>query len=204
MSQIENEQAAGITRCHWSLGVNETMLRYHDTEWGVPVRDDHRHFEFLVLESAQAGLSWRTILDKREGYRRAFAGFDVERVARFNARSVERLVADRGIVRNRLKIESAINNARRYIEVQEEFGSFTDYIWGFVGGEPIVNRWRTLAEMPATSDDSDRLSKDLKSRGFKFVGSIVVYSHMQATGLVNDHIVSCFRHAECLSGQRFG
>lgn len=203
MSQIDTEQADGITRCHWSLSVNETMLRYHDTEWGVPVRDDHRHFEFLVLESAQAGLSWRTILDKREGYRRAFAGFDVERVARFNARSVERLVADRGIVRNRLKIESAINNARRYIEVQEEFGSFTDYIWGFVGGEPIVNRWRTLAEMPATSAESDRLSRDLKSRGFKFVGSTIVYSHMQATGLVNDHIVSCFRHAECLRGQEF-
>ena len=192
-----SDQPAGVTRCSWSLGVNETMLRYHDTEWGVPVRDDHRHFEFLVLESAQAGLSWRTILDKREGYRRAFANFDVERVARFNRRSVERLVADRGIVRNRLKIESAINNARRYIEVQEEFGSFTDYIWRFVDGETIVNRWQTQAEMPATSAESDLLSRDLKSRGFKFVGSIVVYSHMQATGLVNDHVVDCFRHAEC-------
>ena len=192
-----SDQPAGVTRCPWGLGVNETMLRYHDTEWGVPVRDDHRHFEFLVLESAQAGLSWRTILDKREGYRRAFANFDVERVARFNRRSVERLVADRGIVRNRLKIESAINNARRYIEVQEEFGSFTDYIWRFVDGETIVNRWQTQAEMPATSAESDLLSRDLKSRGFKFVGSIVVYSHMQATGLVNDHVVDCFRHAEC-------
>lgn len=196
MSQKKTDQAT-VTRCPWSLGVNDTMLRYHDTEWGIPVRDDHRHFEFLVLESAQAGLSWRTILDKREGYRRAFAGFDVERVARFNRRSVERLVADPRIVRNRLKIESAINNARQFLAVQEEFGSFTDYIWRFVGGETIVNRWQTQTEMPATSTESDLLSRDLKSRGFKFVGSIVVYSHMQATGLVNDHIVDCFRHAEC-------
>ncbi len=201
MSQKKTDQAT-VTRCPWSLGVNDTMLRYHDTEWGIPVRDDHRHFEFLVLESAQAGLSWRTILDKREGYLRAFAGFDVERVARFNRRSVERLVADPRIVRNRLKIESAINNARQFLAVQEEFGSFTDYIWRFVGGETIVNRWQTQTEMPATSAESDLLSRDLKSRGFKFVGSIVVYSHMQATGLVNDHIVDCFRYAECARAMR--
>lgn len=202
MSQQKTDQASTVTRCPWSLGANEAMLRYHDTEWGIPVRDDHRHFEFMVLESAQAGLSWRTILDKREGYRRAFAGFDVERVARFNRRSVERLVTDAGIVRNRLKIESAINNARQFLAVQKEFGSFTDYIWRFVDGEPIVNHWQTQAEMPATSAESDLLSRDLKSRGFKFVGSTIVYSHMQATGLVNDHIVDCFRHSECVRATR--
>ena len=200
---ISADELTAVTRCPWSLDVNEAMLRYHDTEWGVQVRDDHRHFEFLILESAQAGLSWRTILDKREGYRRAFADFEVERVARFNRRSVERLVADSGIVRNRLKIESAINNARQFLAVQEEFGSFTDYIWGFVGGETIVNHWRTQAEMPATSVESDLLSRDLKARGFKFVGSTIVYSHMQATGLVNDHVVTCFRHVECARGAAF-
>ena len=203
MSQQNTDRAATATRCPWSLSANEAMLRYHDTEWGVPVRNDYKHFEFLILESAQAGLSWRTILDKREGYRRAFANFDAERVARFNRRSVERLVADRGIVRNRLKIQSAINNARQFLAVQNEFGSFTDYIWRFVDGETIVNRWQTQAEMPATSAESDLLSRDLKSRGFKFVGSTIVYSHMQATGLVNDHIVDCFRHSECARGANF-
>ncbi len=185
------------TRCPWSEGIDPAMERYHDVEWGVPVRDDRRHFEFLLLESAQAGLSWWTILRKREGYRRAFADFDPERVARFNARSVERLMGDAGIVRNRQKIEATIANARGFLALQEEFGSFDAYVWRFVGGRPIVNRWREQRQVPATSPESDALSKDLKQRGFKFVGSTIVYAHMQATGLVNDHLVGCFRHAEC-------
>ena len=192
-----NDQPVGKTRCPWSEGVDEQYLSYHDIEWGVPVHDDRRHFEFLILESAQAGLSWRTILRKRAGYRRAFADFDAERVARFNRRSVERLMADPGIVRNRRKIEATIGNARHYLAIQEEFGSFTDYVWRFVGGEPIVNRWRTQSEVPATSAESDLLSRDLKARGFKFVGSTIVYAHMQATGLVNDHLIDCFRYAAC-------
>ena len=184
-------------RCPWSEGAGEEYVRYHDEEWGVPVRDDRTHFEFLILEGAQAGLSWSTILRKREGYRRAFANFDVERVARFNRRSVERLLGDEGIVRNRLKVQSAIGNARAFLAVQEEYGSFDSYVWSFVDGAPIVNRWRRQKQVPATSRESDALSKDLKSRGFKFVGSTIVYAHMQATGLVNDHIVSCFRHEAC-------
>ncbi|HEY8521491.1 MAG TPA: DNA-3-methyladenine glycosylase I [Gammaproteobacteria bacterium] len=183
-------------RCPWCLGIDPEYQRYHDEEWGVPVRDDRRHFEFLVLEGAQAGLSWWTILRKREGYRRAFAGFDPERVARFDARSVERLMADPGIVRNRQKIEATIVNARSFLAVQEEFGSFDHYVWRFVDGKPIVNRWREQREVPATSPESDALSKDLKARGFKFVGSTIVYAHMQATGLVNDHLITCFRHPE--------
>lgn len=186
-----------LTRCPWSLGVDEAYQRYHDEEWGVPVHDDATHFEFLLLESAQAGLSWATVLRKRGGYRRAFVGFDAERVARFNSRSVERLVQDAGIIRNRQKIVAAINNARRFLELKEEFGSFDAYVWGFVGGRPIVNRWKGQASMPATSRESDALSKDLKRRGFGFVGSTIVYAHMQATGLINDHVVECFRHAEC-------
>lgn len=197
-----NKRVAEDARCPWSLGVNEAYLHYHDTEWGVPVHDDRTHFEFLVLESAQAGLSWRTILDKRKGYRRAFADFDVERVARFNRRSVERLLSNPGIVRNRLKIESAINNARRFLAVQEMFGSFSDYIWRFVEGEPIINQWRAENGVPATSAESEQLSHDLKARGFRFVGSTIIYSHMQATGLVNDHIIGCFRHRECASAHR--
>jgi DNA-3-methyladenine glycosylase I len=189
-------------RCPWALGVSDAYLAYHDTEWGVPVRDDRKHFEFLVLESAQAGLSWATILHKREGYRRAFADFDPERVARFNARSVERLVADAGIVRNRAKIEAAIGNARAFLDVVGAFGSFDAYVWQFVGGRPIVNRFRTMQDVPATSAESDALSKDLKHRGFRFVGSTIVYAHMQATGLVNDHLVGCFRHAECTATAR--
>ena len=197
-----SDQAVGITRCPWSEGVDEQYLSYHDTEWGVPVRDDRRHFEFLILESAQAGLSWRTILRKRDGYRRGFADFDAGRVARFNRRSVERLVADPGIVRNRRKIEAAIGNARHYLAIQEEFGSFTDYVWRFVGGEPIVNRWRAQNEVPATSAESDLLSRDLKARGFKFVGPTIVYAHMQATGLVNDHLIDCFRYSACAGSDR--
>ena len=172
------------------------MVRYHDEQWGVPVHDDTKHFEFMMLESAQAGLSWSTVLNKREGYRRAFAQFDVQRVARFNVRSVERLIKDASIIRNRLKIESAISNARHFIEVQEEFGSFNDYIWRFVDGQPKRNRWKTHKNLPATSAESDALSRDLKARGFKFVGSTIVYAHMQAAGLVNDHLVDCFRYRE--------
>jgi DNA-3-methyladenine glycosylase I len=184
-------------RCPWSHGVSDAYERYHDTEWGVPVRDDGRHFEFLMLEGAQAGLSWSTVLHKRPAYRRAFAGFDPERVARFNRRSVERLLADAGIIRNRLKIEAAISNARRFLEVQDEHGSFDDYIWRFVDGRPIVNYWKRPQDVPVTTHESDALSKDLKARGFKFVGSTIIYAHMQAIGLVNDHLVDCFRHAEC-------
>lgn len=184
-------------RCPWALGVNDAYVKYHDEEWGVPVRDDRTQFEFLVLESAQAGLAWSTILNKRAGYRRAFAGFDPERVARFNSRSVERLVGDAGIVRNRLKIQSAIGNARAFLKVREEFGSFCDYLWGFVDGVPVQNRWRSQKKMPASTPLSDTISKDLKARGFKFVGTTIIYAHLQATGLVNDHIVSCFRHDEC-------
>lgn len=191
------EPADGRPRCGWCLGVDAQYIAYHDDEWGVPVRDDPTHFEFLVLESAQAGLSWATILRKRAGYRRAFAEFDVDRVARFNSRSVERLLADARIIRNRRKIEAAINNARRFIEIRDEFGSFDAYVWRFVGGEPIVNRRKRDADVPATTPESDTLSKDLKARGFNFVGSTVIYAHMQATGLVNDHLVSCFRHDEC-------
>lgn len=187
----------GRKRCPWSLGVSPAYLAYHDSEWGRPVTDDRGQFEFLVLESAQAGLSWSTILHKRDAYRRAFADFDPERVARFNRRSVERLLADAGIVRNRLKIEAAIGNARAFLEVVEARGSFSDYIWGFVDGRPVVNRWRRQDQVPATTPLSDALSRDLKVRGFRFVGSTIVYSHLQATGLVNDHLVSCYRHAEC-------
>ena len=186
-----------LKRCPWSQGVSDDYERYHDCEWGVPVRDDHKHFEFLILEGAQAGLSWSTVLHKRPAYRKAFAGFDPEKVARFNRRSVERLINNAGIIRNRLKIQSAISNAQRFIEVQDEFGSFDDYIWGFVNGQPIVNRRRRNKGLPATSAESDVLSKDLKVRGFKFVGSTIIYAHMQAIGLVNDHLVDCFRYEEC-------
>ncbi|HSG65822.1 MAG TPA: DNA-3-methyladenine glycosylase I [Gammaproteobacteria bacterium] len=186
-----------LTRCPWGLQGDEAYRRYHDEEWGVPVHEDRKHFEFLMLESAQAGLSWAIVLRKREGYRRAFADFDPERVARFNSRSVERLVNDPGIVRNRQKIAAAIGNARGFLELREEFGSFDRYVWRFVDGRPIVNRWRGQAEVPATSRESDALSKDLKRRGFSFVGSTIIYAQMQATGLVNDHLVSCFRHEAC-------
>jgi DNA-3-methyladenine glycosylase I len=183
-----------MQRCPWSENVDPAYELYHDNEWGVPVRDDRKHFEFLILEGAQAGLSWWTILRKRDHYRRAFADFDPQKVARFNARSIERLLANPGIVRNRQKIEAAVANARGFLAIQAEFGTFDRYIWRFVGGAPIVNRWRTQEQVPATSPESDALSKDLKSRGFKFVGSTIVYAHMQAAGLVNDHLVSCFRH----------
>jgi DNA-3-methyladenine glycosylase I len=184
-------------RCGWAEGVSDNYIEYHDTEWGVPVTDDRTQFEFLVLEGAQAGLSWSTILNKRAGYRKNFADFDPEKVARFTPRRIEKILTDPGIVRNRLKVESAVTNARAFLEVQEAYDGFVNYIWGFVDGRPIRNRWRTMAEMPATSPESDSLSKDLKRRGFRFVGSTIVYAHMQATGMVNDHLVGCFRHKPC-------
>lgn len=183
-------------RCAW-CGTDDIYVRYHDEEWGVPVRNDHRLFEFLVLEGAQAGLAWITILRKREGYRAAFDGFDPAKVARFEDARLERLLHDPGIVRNRLKIASARRNARAFLAVQEEWGSFASYIWRFVEGKPIQNRWRSLAELPASTPLSDAISKDLKGRGFNFVGTTIVYAHMQATGMVNDHVVECFRHEEC-------
>jgi DNA-3-methyladenine glycosylase I len=190
-------------RCAWSYaGMSPEYVAYHDQEWGVPVRDDRRLFEFLVLEGAQAGLSWATVLRKREGYREAFAGFDAERVARFDARRVEKLLQFPGIIRNRLKVQAAITNARCFLRVQEEFGSFADYSWTFVGGRPIVNRWREMSQLPATSPESDAFSRDLQRRGFKFVGSTIIYAHMQATGMVNDHVVTCFRHREVGGGTR--
>lgn len=181
------------SRCPWCLGFQQ-YIDYHDQEWGVPVYDDQKHFEFLVLESAQAGLSWATILKKREGYRKAFGDFDYNIVAEFPESYAEELLQDAGIIRNKLKIDAAINNAKRFMEIQQEFGSFSDYIWKFVGGKPIKNNWKIMAEVPATTPESDALAKDLKKRGFKFLGSTTIYAHMQATGLVNDHLVDCFRH----------
>jgi DNA-3-methyladenine glycosylase I len=179
-------------RCAWA-GTDPRMISYHDEEWGVPVHDDRLLFEFLTLEGAQAGLSWQTILNKRDAYREAFAGFDPERVARFDSRRVERLLKNPGIVRNRLKIESAVTNARAYLDVQREAGSFDRFVWEFVGGSPKLNRWRSMAKVPARSPESDALSTELRRRGFRFVGSTICYAFMQATGLVNDHLISCFR-----------
>lgn len=194
--------AKKITRCKWAEGVSLDYIEYHDREWGVPVHDDKVQFEFLILEGAQAGLSWSTILNKREGYRQAFAGYDVEKVARFTDKRVEKLLTNPAIVRNRLKVNSAVTNAKAFIKVQEEFGSFSKYIWGFVNGKPIQNKFRKDSDIPATSPQSDDLSKDLKKRGFKFVGSTIIYAHMQATGLVNDHVVGCFRYKPCAAMAR--
>ncbi len=180
-------------RCAWCLSFDQ-YIQYHDTEWGVPVHDDNIHFEFLILEGAQAGLSWSTILKKREGYRKAFAGFDPLKVSRFKPERVEKLLQDPGIVRNRLKVNAAVNNAIRFLEVQKEFGTFDRYIWQFVNGKPIVNKRVSMKEVPATTAESDALSKDLIKRGFKFVGSTVIYAHMQACGLVNDHMLDCWRY----------
>ncbi len=182
-------------RCAW-VGDNELYRQYHDTEWGVPVYDDRLQFEFLILEGAQAGLSWLTILKKREAYREAYQGFDPKVIARWGKREEARLLKNPGIVRNRLKIAASITNAKAFLHVQKEFGNFCDYIWGFVGGQPIQNHWKTMAEVPVTTMQSDALSKDLKRRGFKFVGSTIIYAHMQATGMVNDHTTDCFRHPE--------
>lgn len=181
------------SRCEWA-GEDGEMAAYHDEVWGVPVHDDQRLFEFLVLEGAQAGLSWATILKRWDGYRNAFAGFDVEKVAQFGKRDVNRLLRDTGIIRNRLKVECTISNAQRFIEVQEEFDSFDAYIWRFVDGKPIQNTWKTMKDIPAETDESKVMSKDLKQRGFKFVGPTICYAHMQATGMVNDHRIGCFRH----------
>lgn len=185
-----------IKRCAWAEKQLDAYKDYHDNEWGVPVYDDQKLFEFLILEGAQAGLSWLTILKRREGYRKAFAGFDVEKVARFNAKKVEELMQDAGIIRNRLKIKAAISNAKVFLAIQKEFGSFSQYMWNFVNGKPIQNNFRHISELPATTSLSDLISKDLKKRGMKFVGSTIIYAHMQATGMVNDHTTDCFRHRQ--------
>jgi DNA-3-methyladenine glycosylase I len=193
-----------IKRCEWCEG-SDLYREYHDNDWGTPVFDDRKHFEFLVLESAQAGLSWITILKKRENYRRAYDGFDPKKVARYGEKKKAALLADTGIVRNRLKIEASINNAARFLEIQKEFDSFSNYIWSFTTRSTdtkvrdgkirqIAGKWKTLAEVPARTELSDRIAADLKKRGFKFLGSIIIYSHLQATGIVNDHLISCFRH----------
>ena len=187
-----------LLRCAWVDLNKPDYVDYHDVEWGVPVYDDKTLFEFITLEAAQAGLSWYTVLKKRGNYRRAFAGFEVEKVARFNTRSVERLMNDAGIVRNRLKVNAAINNARRFIDIQTEFGSFSTYLWSFVGGRPIVNELRQRSDFKATSAESEAAAKDLKKRGFKFLGSTIMYAHLQATGLVNDHTLDCFRRQQIL------
>ncbi|MDQ7007374.1 MAG: DNA-3-methyladenine glycosylase I [Acidobacteriota bacterium] len=193
---MSDEARSGETpRCPW-CGRDPVYVAYHDREWGVPVHDDRKLFEFLVLEGAQAGLSWLTILKRREGYRRAYRGFDPRKVARFGASSVRRLLADTGIIRNRLKIEASISNARAFLKVQEEWGSFDAYIWSFVDGRPLQNRWRNVSELPASTPLSETISRDLKRRGFRFVGPTIVYAHMQATGMVNDHLVSCFRYRQ--------
>jgi len=190
-------------RCPWCLST-PGYQRYHDTEWGVPQRDDRVLFEFIILEGAQAGLSWRTILERREGYRKAFADFDPQKVARYTDAKLEKLLLDPGIIRNRLKVWAARANAQAFLKVQKEFGTFADYQWGFTGGKPIVNRWKTIKEVPARTEVSDALSKDLQKRGFKFVGTTIVYAHMQAVGMVNDHLVGCPRHAALAGRSRSG
>jgi len=188
---------SGKKRCAWAESGNELYIQYHDREWGVPVHEDRKQFEFLILEGAQAGLSWSTVLNKREGYRTAFANFDPVKVARFSEKKIETLIQNSSIIRNRLKITSAVSNARAFLAIQKEYGSFDTYIWAFVGGKPLQNHWKTMAEVPATSPESGALSKDLKQRGLKFVGSTIMYAHLQAAGLVNDHLLSCFRYREC-------
>jgi DNA-3-methyladenine glycosylase I len=184
-------------RCVW-CGTDPIYVKYHDTEWGVPVYDDKKLFEFLILEGAQAGLSWITILKRREGYRRAFANFDAKKVAKFDKKKIKQLLKDPGIIRNRLKVEAAVNNAKLFLEVQKEFGSFSKYQWQFVGGKPLMNKIRSHGELKPTSPESDAFSKDLKKRGFKFVGSTIIYAHMQAVGMVNDHVTNCFRYSKLL------
>ncbi|MEE4178237.1 MAG: DNA-3-methyladenine glycosylase I [Bacteroides sp.] len=182
-------------RCPW-CGKDPLYVQYHDEEWGLPVHDDIRHFEFLVLESMQAGLSWYIVLKKRENFRKAFAGFDPVKVAAFDSDIIEALVQDAGIIRNRAKIMAAVNNAKRFLEVRDEFGSFDHYIWGFVNHKPVINHWQDISQVPASTPLSDRLSKDMKQRGFKFLGTTVIYAHLQAIGMVNDHLVDCFRWKE--------
>ncbi len=187
-----------MRRCGWA-GSDPLLIRYHDEEWGVPVHDDRRLFEFLVLEGAQAGLSWRTVLARRDRYREAFCGFDPDRVARFGARDVARLLSDPGLIRNRLKIEGAVGNARRFLSARREFGTFDAYIWSFAGGAPVVNRFRSAAEVPAATEASRAMSRDLRARGFRFAGPTICYAFMQADGMVNDHVVGCFRHPSAAS-----
>ena len=185
-----------LKRCTWCEGLYDDYVKYHDEEWGVPVHDDRKHFEFLILEGAQAGLSWSTILKRRDGYRKAFSDFDPAIVAQYNEKKYEALLQNSSIIRNRLKIKSAINNAGKFLEVQKEFGSFDNYIWNFSGGKPVINTWEKMSDIPARTELSDRISKDLKKRGFNFVGSTIIYAHLQATGIVNDHELSCFRYKE--------
>jgi DNA-3-methyladenine glycosylase I len=192
---MKKDAVGAKKRCAW-VGSDPLFIAYHDEEWGVPVHDDRLLFEFLVLEGAQAGLSWSTILRKRDAYRRAFDGFDPRKVARYDKRKVAALLGNAGIVRNRAKIESAINNAKAFLDIQAEFGSFDAYQWAFVDGRPKQNRWRAVADIPPRTTQSDAMSKDLKSRGFTFVGSTIIYAHMQAIGMVNDHVADCFRHRE--------
>lgn len=187
-----------VQRCPWVSLDDSLMLEYHDREWGVPVHDDRKQFEFLLLEAAQAGLSWSTVLKKREAYRRAFNGFNPQKVARYTAKGIQKLVLNPLIIRNRMKIEAAVRNARAFLRVQEEFGSFDAYCWRFVNGRPKVNQWKTIRQVPATSPESEAFSKDLQRRGFSFVGPTIVYAHMQAVGMVNDHLVNCFRYCEVL------
>jgi DNA-3-methyladenine glycosylase I len=196
MTDVGQAFADGRRRCGWASLVDPAYRAYHDKEWGVPVHDDRVIFEFLVLEGAQAGLSWGTILRKRENFRRAFDGFDPVKVARFDGMRVKALLGDAGIIRNRLKIESAVQNANAFLKVQDEFGSFDTYVWRFVGGRPKVNRWRSMKQIPAKTQESEAMSKDLLARGFRFVGPTICYAHMQATGMVNDHVVDCFRYRE--------
>jgi DNA-3-methyladenine glycosylase I len=195
---MQAKSATGtIRRCDWAGETSLKYTEYHDKEWGVPVWDDRKQFEFLILEGAQAGLSWSTILNKRDGYRKAFADFDPEKVARFTRKRIEGILRNPNVVRNKLKVNAAVTNARAFLDVQEEFGTFCDYIWQFVDGQPKQNRLRKQSDITATSPESDAMSKDMKNRGFRFVGSTILYAHMQATGMVNDHLVSCFRHKEC-------
>ncbi|HBX65010.1 MAG: DNA-3-methyladenine glycosylase I [Balneola sp.] len=185
-----------VKRCDWVEDQFDDYIQYHDNEWGVPIHDDQTHFEFLILEGAQAGLSWSTILKRRDGYRKAFADFDPEKVATFSEDKIQELLQFEGIIRNKLKVRSAVTNAQLFLDIQKEFGSFDNYIWEFVGGETIVNHWKSMKEVPATTKESDALAKDLKKRGFKFTGSTIMYAHMQACGLVMDHTTDCFRYDE--------
>jgi DNA-3-methyladenine glycosylase I len=189
---------AEIKRCPWCTG-SQLYQDYHDKEWGLPVFDDQVHFEFLVLESAQAGLSWITILKKRKNYRRAYKGFDPQKVARYGPKQIASLLEDAGIIRNRLKIEASINNAKHFLEIQKEFGSFSNYIWAFTKGKPVIGKWKSIEQIPARSELSDKVSADMKKRGFRFLGSIIMYSHLQATGIINDHIKNCFRYGDSKS-----
>jgi DNA-3-methyladenine glycosylase I len=199
---MESTDDDGRSRCTWATG--PWLVPYHDEEWGVPVHDDRTHFEFLVLEGAQAGLSWLTILKRREGYRRAFADFDPEAVARFTPARLESILGDASIIRNRRKVESVVGNARAFLQVQEERGSFDDYLWNLVGGQPTVNRWKSTDQVPATTPLSDTVSADLRKRGFRFIGPTICYAHLQAIGVVNDHLTSCFRYGELVASDQPG